>query len=64
LKDARRAAAEALIAVERGAYANLALKEILPAVAESNGLSAPRWCIPRLKTSFISTRSSHGLLMG
>ena len=36
MKDARRAAAEALIAVERGAYANLALKEILPAVAESN----------------------------
>jgi 16S rRNA (cytosine967-C5)-methyltransferase len=32
LKDARRAAADALLAVERGAYANLALKDELPKV--------------------------------
>jgi 16S rRNA (cytosine967-C5)-methyltransferase len=32
LKDARRAAADALLSVERGAYANLALKDELPNV--------------------------------
>lgn len=36
MKDARRTAADVLLFVERGAYANLALKEELPAVPEQN----------------------------